>query len=84
MKTITTHKFATTTEFDINKRIELGIPLTRKQVKAKKQRKANPPTALGYQRKHGVECVPVYTSDGHCFIARKDVADRLRRNGESS
>ncbi len=69
------HRFPTTTDFDIQKRKKLGIPLTRKQLKAEKQRKATPPTAESYHRKRSTPSVVRYDATGHCVIASKAFFD---------
>jgi len=69
--------YATTSDYDIKNREKLGIPLSRKQAKAKKQREANPPSAKGYSRKHSQPVEILTDSTGHTIIVPKGTADKL-------
>lgn len=66
------HEYASTHEFDIRKRQELGVLLTRKQERALKNRERNPrtPGFCSYKRNRYIELVPISTLTQTILVPR--------------
>ena len=67
------HEYHTTSEYDIQKRIAKGIPLTKKQKRAVKNRKVQQPVRgmSSYKRNRSRECEVKVDPTGHSYILPK-------------